>query len=88
MENGQLQHLVYSLKNSTPGDKFMMSEGLGEVLFTRDLGCKERIMQFSKDVVASWAFNSGFENSGNGFFRGSVNPFHKGSVSNALKNVG
>ena len=45
-------------------------------------------MQFSKDVVASWAFNSGFENRGNGFFRGSVNPFHKGSVSNALKNMG
>lgn len=41
MENGQLQHLVYSLKNSTPGDKFMMSEGLGEVLFTRDwMECK------------------------------------------------
>ena len=41
MENGQLQHLVYSLKNSTPGDKFMMSGGLGEVLFTRDwMECK------------------------------------------------
>lgn len=35
MENGQLQDVVYKLKNSMPGDKFMMSEGLGEDLFTR-----------------------------------------------------
>ena len=41
MENGQLQDVVYKLKKSMPGDKFMMSEGLGENLFTKDwVGCK------------------------------------------------
>ena len=41
MENGQLQDVVYKLKNSMPGDKFMMSEGLGENLCTRDwMECK------------------------------------------------
>lgn len=41
MESGQLQDVVYMLKNSMPGDKFMMSEGLGEDLFTRDwMECK------------------------------------------------
>ena len=41
MENGQLQDVVYMLKNSMPGDKFMMPEGLSENLFTRDgVECK------------------------------------------------
>ena len=41
MENGQLKDVVYKLKKSAPGDKFMMSTGLGKDLFTKGwTGCK------------------------------------------------
>lgn len=41
MEKGQLEAVADKLKNSTIGDKFMMSEGFGKDLFTKDWGgCK------------------------------------------------
>ncbi len=40
------------------------------------------------NLLTSWAFNCGFEDRGNGLFRGTVNSCYRESVSQGLKSMG
>ena len=45
-------------------------------------------MQFSKDVLASWAASCGFKDRGNGLYRGWVHTSYKDSVVRGMTAMG